>query len=172
MKHARMAVAGMVLSMAAFVGLTAEEHFTEQAVIPTKGDRPTVGFGSTFWEDGTPVKMGDRITPVRAVHLASIHVSKEENIFRKSLPGVMLSQAEYDIYMKWVYQFGTGNWMRSSMRKKLILGDYAGACGALLAYRYSAGYDCSTMVNGRRNKVCWGVWTRQQERHKQCMEAQ
>ena len=29
-------------------------------------DRPTVGFGSTFHEDGRAVKLGDMTTPVRA----------------------------------------------------------------------------------------------------------
>lgn len=168
----RIAVAGLTLSMAAFVGLTAEESFTGKAVVPTQGDRPTVGFGSTFWEDGKPVKMGDTITPVRAVKLASVHLSKEENKFRASLPDVKLTQAEYDIYVDWMYQYGSGAWLKSSMRRELLASRYRDACHAMLAYRRVANYDCSTLVNGKPNKRCWGVWVRQQERHQKCMEAQ
>lgn len=168
MTRARIAIGSLTLSAAAFVGLLSSEDFTDRAVIPTKNDRPTVGHGSTFWEDGRPVKMGDTITPTRAIRLASTHISKEENIFRSSLPGVALHQAEYDVYVDWVYQYGTGAWSKSSMRRNLVSGRYAAACGSLLAYKFSGGHDCS--IPG--NRVCAGVWTRQLERHKKCMEAQ
>lgn len=164
----RMAVAGLVLSAAAFVGIVNDEWFTDTAVIPTKNDRPTVGFGSTFWEDGRPVKMGDRITPVRAVRLASHHISKEENIFRKSLPSVALHQDEYDVYVDWVYQYGTGAWSSSSMRRELLAGQHVRACDALLLYKKSGGYDCSAPGN----RTCPGVWKRQLARHAKCMAAQ
>lgn len=172
MNKVRVAAASLVLSAGAFVALTGEEHFTATAVIPTKNDRPTVGFGSTFWEDGRPVKMGDTITPVRAVQLAGHHISKEEARFRASIPGVKLYPAEYDLYMKWSYQYGGGAWARSAMRTKLLLGDYIGSCKALLAYKFSGGYDCTTMVNGKPNKVCYGVWTRNLERYETCMGMQ
>lgn len=168
MNRARIAVGGLALSAAAFVGILNDEWFTEKAVIPIKNDRPTVGFGSTFWEDGRPVKMGESITPVRAVRLASSHLAKEEVAFRSSLPGVALHQAEYDVYMDWVYQYGTGAWRASTMRTQLIAGQYRAACDALLAYRKAGGYDCSTPGN----RICPGVWTRQLARHKKCLEAQ
>ena len=168
MNRARTAVASLALSAAAFVGIVVSEHYTGTAVIPTKNDRPTVGFGSTFNEDGSPVRMGDRITPVRAVQRAAAHLSKEERAFRASLPGVALHQAEYDVYMDWVYQYGGGAWSKSSMRRELLAGRYPQACAALLLYKRSGGYDCS--IPG--NRVCSGVWTRQLERHQKCMEAQ
>jgi GH24 family phage-related lysozyme (muramidase) len=165
---ARVGVVGLAISAAAFIGLVMSEGFTDSAVIPTKGDRATVGHGSTFWEDGTPVKMGEKITPTRAIQLAGQHISKEEAIFRASIPGVALHQAEYDIYNDWIYQYGTGAWNGSSMRRELIAGNYVAACNALLRYRFAAGYDCSTPGNRR----CSGVWTRQLERHAACMAAQ
>lgn len=168
MTRARQIATGLALSAAAFVGIVTSEGYTETAVIPTKNDRPTNGFGSTFKEDGSPVRMGDRITPVRAVQRAAAHLSKEEAAFRASLPGVALHQAEYDLYMDWVYQYGIDAWRASSMRRELLARRYPQACGALLLYKKSGGYDCS--IPG--NKVCAGVWTRQLERHRKCMEAQ
>lgn len=168
MSRLRIAVGGLSLSAAAFVGILTSEHYTETAVIPTKNDRPTVGFGSTFREDGSPVKMGDRITPVRAVQRAAAHLSREEGTFRASIPGVELYPAEYDLYMDWVYQYGTGAWSKSSMRRELLAGRYAQACDSLLLYKKSGGHDCS--IPG--NRICAGVWTRQLERHRKCMEAQ
>jgi lysozyme len=168
MSKVRIAVAGLALSAAAFIGLVSEEYYTDNAVIPTKNDRPTLGYGSTYWENGRPVKMGDKVNPVRALHVANAHINKEEITFRKSLPDVKLSQAEYDIYMDWVYQYGTSAWNTSSMRTKLLGGNYVDACTSMLKYKYSGGYDCS--IPG--NKVCAGVWKRQQERVKKCLEAQ
>lgn len=168
MSKARIAVGSLALSAAAFVGLIVSESYTDRAVIPTKNDRPTVGFGSTFREDGSPVQMGDTITPVRAVQRAAAHLSKEEAAFRASIPGVALHQVEYDVYMDWIYQYGTGAWRASSMRRELQAGRYREACSALLLYKKSGGYDCSLPGN----RICAGVWTRQKERFAKCMEAQ
>lgn len=178
----RIAVAALSLSFAGFVGLVGREWFTERAIVPTKGDVPTLGFGSTVYEDGTPVRMGDTITPVRAIQLAQSHISKDEAAFRASLPGVSLTQAEYDLYLDFTYQYGIGNWRASSMRRNLletpaatpadIPGLYRAACDALLAYRFAGGYDCSTTINGKRNTRCWGVWDSQLKRHARCVAEQ
>ncbi|ABM38594.1 lysozyme [Polaromonas naphthalenivorans] len=164
----RIFVAALTLSAAGFIGIVSDESYTSAAIIPTKGDVPTVGFGSTVYEDGRPVKMGDTITPVRALVVASAHIDKDEARFRASLPDVELFQEEYDLYLNWVYQFGIGNWRKSSMRRELLAGHYPAACHALLEYKKSAGYDCSTPGN----KICAGVWTRQLKRHAKCMAAQ
>lgn len=168
MNKIRIAVAALTLSMAGFVAIIGSEGYTDRAVIPVKNDRPTVGFGSTFHENGTAVEMGDTTTPTRALIKAAAHISKEENAFRASLPNVMLHQAEYDLYMDWVYQYGTGAWQKSSMRRHLLAGDYAAACNALLLYKFSGGFDCSKPGN----KVCAGVWDRQLKRYQKCMEVQ
>lgn len=168
MSRVRVIASALTLSALAFVGLLTDEGYTDTAVIPTKNDRPTVGFGSTYRDNGAPVKMGDTITPVRAVQRASAHISSEEAKFRATISNVALYQAEYDTYVDWSYQFGIGAWSKSSMRRHLIEGNYRAACDALLLYKRSGGYDCS--IPG--NKVCAGVWTRQLARHKKCMEAQ
>ena len=187
----RQIVAVMSLSAAGLIGLVVHESYTDKAIVPTQGDRPTVGFGSTFHEDGTPVKMGDTTTPVRALIKAHAHITKDETAFRASLPGVALHQGEYDLYLDWVYQYGMGAWRTSAMRRELLAGSYRPACDALLDYRKLTSarqegpgwtvsrrdaqgkpvrweFDCSTPGN----KVCRGVWTRQLERHQKCMGMQ
>ena len=169
--RARISVAALSLSAAAFVGLVVKEGYSDRAIIPTKGDVPTVGFGSTIREDGSRVQMGDTITPVRAVQLAAAHLGKDEAAFRASMPGVALHQAEYDLYMDFVYQYGMPNWQASSMRRHLIAGEYRQACDALLRWRFQAGRDCRDPANWGP-QGCKGVWTRQQERHQKCVAAQ
>lgn len=164
----RIAVAVLSLSAAGFATWQASEGFTPVAVIPTKGDVPTIGHGSTRYEDGSPVRMGDTITPQRAEVLARNLNSQAEKQFAASLPGVKLHQDEFDLYMDFVGQYGIGAWRTGSPRRDLLAGNYAQACHDLLKYRYAAGFDCSTPGNKR----CSGVWTRQLERHAKCMTAQ
>lgn len=165
----RIAVAALSVSALGFlIPLAVQEGWIGEAKIPTKNDRPTNGFGSTFNTDGSPVKLGEKTDPVRALITLQAHVAREEAIFQKSMEGAYLHQAEYDLYMDWVYQYGTGAWRKSAMRRHVIAGEYRAACDALLLYKYSGGYDCSTPGNRR----CSGVWTRQLERHAKCLEAQ
>lgn len=164
----RIAVALLSLSAAGFAAWQASEGYTPVAMIPTKGDVPTVGHGSTRYEDGSPVRMGDTITPARAEILARNLNSQAEKQFAASLPGVKLNQVEFDLYMDFVGQYGIGAWRSGSPRRDLLDGNYAQACHDLLKYRFAAGFDCSTPGNKR----CAGVWTRQLERHAKCMDAQ
>ena len=168
----RIAVALLTLSAAGFATWQAHEGYTEVAVIPTKGDVPTIGHGSTRYEDGRRVRMGDRIDRRRAAELARNLIGEDERAFAASMPNATLSQAEYDVYIDFVGQYGIGNWRGSSMRRQVIAGDYANACRSLLKYRFAAGYDCSTTIGGKPNKRCWGVWTRQRDRAAKCLAAQ
>lgn len=172
MSKQRIAIGLLTLSAAGLIAIATQESYTDTAIVPTKGDRPTYGYGSTIKEDGTPVRPGDRTDPVRALRTVQAHLSREENGFRASLPGVKLTQAEYDLYMDFVYQYGLANWMQSSMRRNLLAGNYKLACDALLQWRKAGGYDCSTLVNGKPNKRCWGVWDRQVKRHGKCLAEQ
>ena len=125
----------------------------------------TVGTGSTVYEDGTKVKMTDPpITQKRATELLKNHMAKDAKIFNKTLLGVPLSQTEYDLYMDFTYQFGTGAWSSSSMLRNLKQGKYIKACDSLLKWKYAAKRDCSVRKNN-----CYGVWVRQVERHSKCM---
>lgn len=164
----RIAVTLLTVSFAGFGAWKASEGYTDHAIIPTKGDVPTIGHGSTRYEDGHPVQMGDRITPQRAELLARNLLTQDEKLFAASLPGVKLHQAEFDLYMDFVGQYGIGTWRQSSMRRDLLKGNYPQACTDLLKYRFAAGFDCSTPGNKR----CPGVWARQLQRHAKCMDAQ
>ncbi|MBQ0450653.1 lysozyme, partial [Acinetobacter baumannii] len=65
------------------------------------------------------------------------------------------------------YQYGVPTFAKSSMLKHLKAGQYKAACDSLLKYKYVAKRDCSIRSNG-----CYGVWTRQLERHAKCIGAQ
>jgi len=168
----RALAASLALSAAAFGTWQVSEGYSSEAIIPTKGDVPTIGHGSTKYEDGTKVKMGDKITPQRAVQLARNLADQDCKKVSDSIPGVKLYQGEFDVYCDFTGQYGIGNWRSSSMRTHLMAGNYVQACTSLLQYRKAAGYDCSTLVNGKPNQRCYGVWTRQKARYDACMGEQ
>lgn len=167
----RIAVASLVLSFAAGVALLSDEGFTDKAIIPVKGDVPTVAFGMTERPDGTPVRMGDTATPVEGLKRSQAYLARAEQRVKACLTAP-LHQAEYDTMIDFSYQYGQAALCKSAIVARANAGDYVGSCKAYLNYRFVKGYDCSTLVNGQRNKVCWGVWTRSKERHDKCMEAQ
>jgi lysozyme len=158
----RVAVAALSMSAAAFVGMAAREGYTDQAVIPTRGDVPTHGFGTTGG-----VRMGDRTNPVQALQRALSDVRKYEGALKRCV-SVPLHQAEYDVYTSLSYNIGSAAFCSSSIVKRLDAGDYRGACEAILKFRYAAGYDCSTAGNKR----CAGLWTDRLRAHAQCVAAQ
>ena len=180
---ARVLVATLTLSAAGFASWQASEGDGPTTVrqdgvvlhhpyVPTAGDVPTIGNGSTRYEDGTAVRLTDPpITRQRAQQLARNLHSEEEARFKASLPGVLLYQGEFDLYMDFVGQYGIGNWRTSSMRRHLLAGDYLRACQALPQWRFQAGRDCRLPQNWGP-KGCKGVWTRQQKRHADCMAMQ
>ena len=88
----RIAVVLLSLSATGFAAWQAHEGYTDEAVIPTKGDVPTIGHGSTRYEDGRRVKMGDRINRERAKVLARNLISQDEKKLAASLPGAKLTQ--------------------------------------------------------------------------------
>jgi lysozyme len=165
----RVAIATLSLSAAAFVGILTREGYTETAIIPTKGDVPTIGFGST---EGT--KMGDKTNPVAAAQRSLAHVQKDEGAIKRCVTAP-LHQAEYDVYVDLSYNIGAFNFCTggkaggtSTIVRRLNAGDYAGACDAILDWKKAAGFDCSTPGNKR----CAGVWTDRLRSHAKCKEAQ
>lgn len=132
----------------------------------------TVGTGTTVYPNGQKVKITDPpITKKQATEYLKFHIDKDAKIFNKTLLGVPLSQTEYDLYMDFTYQFGTGAWSQSSMLRNLKAGKYVQACESLKAWRKvtmnGIKRDCSVRSNN-----CYGVWTRQVERHSKCIGAQ
>lgn len=184
MKRARVLVAALTISAAGFaawvqgegdgpVAVRDDGVEVHQPYVPMPGDVPTIGHGSTRYEDGRPVRLTDPpITRERAVALAHNLQRQDERAFAGTLPGVALYQEEFDLYLDFVGQYGLGNWRKPmSPRTWLLRGDYPGACEALLNWRFQAGRDCRQSQNWGP-KGCKGVWTRQLERHKKCLAAQ
>lgn len=167
MSFDKRSVIALSASAALVVSLWVSEGYTDKAIIPVQGDRPTYGFGMTFKADGTPVKMGDKTNPIEAIQRSLNHIQKDEAGIKKCV-SAPLSQIEYDLMVDFAYQYGVPTLCKSTMVKKANKGDYKGSCVGYLQYKKVAGYDCSTPGNKR----CWGVWQRSVDRYNICMESQ
>lgn len=147
----RAAIVGLALSASAFVGLLTAEGYRGEAYIPIKGDVPTIGFGTT-----AGVKLGDKITPVQALGRAVADVEKFEGALKRCVK-VPLYQHEYDAYISFSYNVGSGAFCSSTLVKKLNASDYDGACKELLRW---------DKAGGRRVE---GLAKRRQKEYAQCI---
>ncbi|EZQ12069.1 glycoside hydrolase family protein [Acinetobacter sp. Ver3] len=142
-----------------------KEGFTPKPEIPVKGDVPTIGHGTTVYPNGVRVKMSDpAIDRKQAFEYLKLHMDKDAQRFNKTILNIPVSQGEYDLYLDFTYQYGTGAWSGSSMLRHLKAREYIKACKSLLKWKYVAKRDCSIRSNN-----CYGVWTRQVERYNKCM---
>ena len=129
----RVAVAALIVSAATLVGIAANEGYTNDAIIPVKGDVPTYGFGET-----RGVRMGDTTTPVRAlIRLENSADGYAEGM--RSCIDVPLYQREFDAYLDFTYNVGTYAFCHSTLNRRLNARDYAGACHELLRWNRQGG---------------------------------
>ena len=156
----RRSVTALALSAAARVGIVLHEGYTDRAVIPVKGDVPTIGFGTT-----TGVKLGDTTTPPQALARALKDVQQFEGALKNCVT-VPLAQHEYDAYVSFAYNVGSRAFCQSTLVRRLNAEDYAGACAELLRWRFFQGKDCALPENRR---LCGGLVKRRQAEYRQCI---
>ena len=148
----RIRIATLSLSAAALIGIAAHEGYHDDAYIPVAGDVPTLGFGTT-----KGVKPGDKIDPVRALILLGADVGTFERELKSCIGDVPMHQHEWDAYVSWAYNVGSGAACGSTLVKKLKQRDYAGACKELLRWDYFQG------------KPLRGLTLRREKEYKQCL---
>lgn len=158
----RQSIGALALSAVALVGIALNEGYSDKAITPVPGDVPTIGFGTT-----QGVKIGDKITPPKALARALADVQKYEGAVKKCVT-VPLTQNEYDAYIDLAYNIGTAAFCGSTAVKRLNAYDYTGACEAILLFKKFQGRDCSLLEN---KHLCGGIWTRRQAAHQQCTGA-
>jgi lysozyme len=150
----RTLVASLTLSASALVGLAVHEGYRDEAYIPVKGDRPTLGFG-----DAQGVKPGDKTDPVRAL----IRLNQQADVFqqqmRRCIGDVPMYQYEWDSIISWSFNVGSQAACGSTLVKKLQSFDYAGACKELLRWDRFNGAPLAGLTKRRQEeyKLCMGL---------------
>ena len=78
----------------------------------------TIGFGNTFYEDGTKVKEGDVITQQRADELAKYIVEQFATSIRAMIKQP-LNENQFSACVSLAYNIGTGGFKKSSVLRKV-----------------------------------------------------
>jgi lysozyme len=138
MPSLRAKIIALVVSATGLTTLVNYEGIRERAYRNFPKEPATIGVGSTKYEDGSPVKMGDTITRQEAVTLFKNTLSIYEADVKRCVK-VPLYQYEYDAYVSLTYNIGGGRFCKSLIPVKLAAFDYAGACKEILRYNQAGG---------------------------------
>lgn len=77
---------------------------------------PTIGYGATFYEDGSKVKLGEVITMERAEKLLAFHVGQFAKEVERAIK-VPIKQQQFDALVSFAYNVGIGAFRASTMLK-------------------------------------------------------
>lgn len=81
--------------------------------------KPTIGIGSTYWENGNPVSMNDKpITKQRALDLFKTTLKRYEAQVNKSII-THINQNQFDALVSLCYNIGTNGFSGSTVVKKV-----------------------------------------------------
>ncbi|MCT7528833.1 lysozyme [Aliarcobacter cryaerophilus] len=113
---------------------------------------PTIGYGNTFYANGTKVKLGEQISKTDALELLEKVVNKDfaDKIF--PLIKVKVSQNEFDAMVSLAYNIGVGNFSKSTLLKKLNSGDFDGASNEFLKWNKSGGKELLGLTKRRQRE--------------------
>lgn len=135
---------------------------------------PTICYGET-----KGVKMGQRAT----LSVCQKQLIVSAGAHAKALDGLPMQLSEVALVgsIDFIYNVGVAGFNGSAVKRHLKSLDYAAAGEAVLDWRYISKYqqkspgtgwvykgsnrwtfDCSQYINGKRNRVCWGLWERRQ----------
>ena len=102
---------------------------------------PTIGYGSTHYEDGKAVKLTDGyIAESVGLSLLVKTLGSYESAVN-SFVTVQLNQNQFDALVDFVYNLGIGSLQKSTLLKKLNALDYSGAALEFLKWNKSRNKD-------------------------------
>jgi lysozyme len=116
---------------------------------------PTIGYGSTYYEDGTRVKMSDPSISKKRAEILFTYVLSETIINIKRYLKVKLTSNQFSAIVSLVYNIGIGNFSTSTLLRLLNKGNFSGAADQFLVWN-------KARVNGKL-KVLNGLTKRRAE---------
>jgi lysozyme len=123
-----------------------------QTVYNGKKDVPTIGYGSTFYLDGKKVSMQDQmITESTASEMLSVIVN---DFATRMIPYIKskLNQNQFDALVCFSYNVGLGNFIKSTLLKKVNNSDFNGASSEFLKWNKCQGKVVTGLTNRRNDE--------------------
>lgn len=82
---------------------------------------PTIGYGATFYQDQSKVKLGDKITNKQADDLLEYHLRHFSKGLKQILK-VQLNDNQFSALISFVFNLGLGNFKSSTLRRLINSG--------------------------------------------------
>ena len=113
---------------------------------------PTIGWGNTFYADGTKVKLGDQISKTDALKLLEVIANRD--FADKIFPAIKVpvTQNQFDAMVSLAYNIGVGNFLKSTLLKKLNASDFAGAGEEFLRWNKAGGKEVLGLTRRRERE--------------------
>jgi lysozyme len=113
---------------------------------------PTIGFGSTYYEDGTKVRLSDPpITKERATELLTFTAGDfSESV--NELVKIKVTQNQFNALTSLAYNIGLANFAKSTVLRRLNVGDYTGVANNFWQWRKANGKVSQGLVNRRESE--------------------
>lgn len=108
----------------------------------------TIGYGNTFYEDGTRVQPNEEITKERAEEMLEFVYDKFENSVKHVL-AVDVTDNQLGALVSFAYNLGVGALGKSTLLKKLNAGDVQGAGDEFLKWTKAGGKVLAGLVRRR-----------------------
>ena len=113
---------------------------------------PTIGIGSTYYEDGTKVRMADKpITTERAIQLAKNVVKSFEAKVNKVIL-LPMTQNQFDSMVLLCYNIGESGFARSSVVRHFNTGNLQKAADSFLLWNKAGGRVLRGLTNRRKKE--------------------
>ena len=113
--------------------------------------KATIGWGSTYYEDGTKVTLDDNpITEERANELLEYIANKDFGNNINKVVKVPLNQNQFDALVSFAYNVGNGNFNSSTLLRKLNSSDYEGAANEFKKWNRSGGKILAGLARRRK----------------------
>lgn len=124
-----------------------EESFMSTPYLCPAG-KPTIGYGSTFYLNGTKVTLNDKaITKEEATELLIDLINKEFNI--NPLVKVQLTQNQFDALTSFAYNIGMPNFTSSTLLRKLNERNFEAVVNEFPKWTRSKGKVLNGLINRR-----------------------
>lgn len=158
----RKPIAAILVGATLVLGVAQHEGFRDKAYFATQHEKQqgisTIGYGSTYHPDGTPVKQGETITRAKAEEYLKGHIESYKKIMAKCVK-VPLHEKEFEAYASLAYNIGPTAFCNSTLVKVLNTGDYQGACKQILRW------------DKQNGKVLRGLTVRREHEYRLCISA-
>jgi lysozyme len=109
----------------------------------------TIGYGSTRYEDGTPVKSTDKpIDESRAIQIMQETLKTYENAVSRYVT-VNINQNQFDALVSFAYNLGNKALLNSTLLKRINEGNFLAANNQFMRWVYADGVKLQGLVRRR-----------------------